>query len=98
MATTVVKHAALAAIRAEMVRTVESGVAGEIPEAFDYYLATTRYGLDRNFPASRVVHQVAREGTALTVIRGRVADKHGLSQEAPAAALARAGGADPEPR
>lgn len=39
---------------------------------FDYYLATTRYGLDQNFPANPIVHVVGREGAVFTVIRGRL--------------------------
>ncbi len=54
-----------------MARTVEQGVAGSLPEPFDYYVGTTRYGLDGNFPDSPVAHRVARDGATFTVIRSR---------------------------
>jgi 4-amino-4-deoxy-L-arabinose transferase-like glycosyltransferase len=44
---------------------------GEIPPGFDYYVATTRYGLHRNYPESPVVHTVGRDGAVFTVIRAR---------------------------
>ena len=54
-----------------MARTVEEGVAGSLPEPFDYYIGTTRYGLDGNFPDSPVAHRVARDGAIFSVIRSR---------------------------
>ncbi len=54
-----------------MVRTVEQGVGGALPEPFDFYVATTRYGLDANFPGSEVAHRVGRLGATFTVIRAR---------------------------
>lgn len=42
-----------------------------MPDGFDYFLSTTRYGADRLFPESPVVHVVGREGAAFTVIRAR---------------------------
>lgn len=54
-----------------MVRTVEQGVGGALPEPFDFYVATTRYGLDANFPDSAVAHRVGRLGATFTVIRAR---------------------------
>ena len=44
---------------------------GAIPADIDYYVATTRYGLDRSFPESPIVHTIGREGAVFTVIRGR---------------------------
>ena len=41
-----------------------------LPAKFDYYIATTRHGLDRNFPESAVIHQIARQGAVFTVIKG----------------------------
>lgn len=57
--------------RVTMVRTVGQGLGGELPEPFDYYVGTTRYGLAKNFPDSPVAHRVGREGATFTVIRSR---------------------------
>lgn len=37
----------------------------------DYYVATTRNGLDQTFPAAPVVHTVGRAGAVFTVIKAR---------------------------
>jgi hypothetical protein len=47
------------------------GLEGELPEGVDYYVSTRRYGFDRNFAESPVVHEVGRAGGTFTVIRGR---------------------------
>lgn len=52
-------------------RTMDLGLTGSLPGTFDYYVATTRYDLDRNFPASPIVHTVARAGAVFAVIRAR---------------------------
>jgi hypothetical protein len=54
-----------------MSHTELRGLAGGLPEEFDYYVATTRYGLDRNFPDAPVAHRVGREGATFTLIRGK---------------------------
>jgi 4-amino-4-deoxy-L-arabinose transferase-like glycosyltransferase len=41
-----------------------------MPEGFDYYLSTVRYGLHRNFPEAPVVHLVERNGIIFSVIKG----------------------------
>lgn len=42
---------------------------GEAAPGPDYYLATTRYGLDRAFPAAPVVHTVGRDGAKFSVVK-----------------------------
>lgn len=42
-----------------------------IPPSFDVYLSTTRYGLDKNFPQSPIVHRIGRDGATFAVIRRR---------------------------
>jgi hypothetical protein len=48
-----------------------------LPEPFDYYLSTTRYGLHKNFPEAEIVHEISRNGILLSVIKGhsRVGNK-----------------------
>ena len=43
----------------------------QLPPPFDYYIATTRYGMDRLYPDSPIVHTVGREGAVFTVVRAR---------------------------
>jgi hypothetical protein len=50
--------------------TFETDLAGRLPEVFDFYVGTTRYGMDRNYPDTPVVHAVGRAGAVYTVIRG----------------------------
>jgi hypothetical protein len=57
------------AIQAGAVNEVE--IPGVLPPTADYYVAVTRFGYDRNFPGSRVVHEVRRDGAVLAVIRSR---------------------------
>lgn len=42
-----------------------------LPPQFDYYIGTTRYGLDKAFPESPVVHSIGRDGAVFTVVRSR---------------------------
>ena len=44
---------------------------GEVPRGFDYYVGTTRYGADRSYSNSPIVHRIGRDGTVFTVIRGQ---------------------------
>jgi hypothetical protein len=60
----------LPADRFEVIPMLERGVAGALPPDIDYYVATTRYGLDRNFPATPEVHAIGRGGVVFAVIRG----------------------------
>jgi 4-amino-4-deoxy-L-arabinose transferase-like glycosyltransferase len=53
----------------EMATTMEPNLTGALPEKYDYYVATTRYGLHLNFPDSPIVHTIGREGAVFTVIR-----------------------------
>lgn len=46
------------------------GQRGAVPFPFDYYVATTRFALAGNFPASPIVYAVERDGAVFTVIRG----------------------------
>jgi hypothetical protein len=43
---------------------------GALPRGYDYYLATTRYFSDKNFPEAPIVHRVGREGATFAVIKG----------------------------
>ena len=47
----------------------QPGVPGRLPAGVDYYLATTRFGLHRNFPRSPVVHTVGRDGAIFAVVK-----------------------------
>jgi hypothetical protein len=42
-----------------------------LPRGFDYYIGTTRYGADRSYSDSPIVHRIGRDGAVFTVIRGR---------------------------
>ena len=46
-----------------------TGLPGKIPEQFDFYIATTRYGLNENYPSAQIVHQIGRQGAVFTVIK-----------------------------
>lgn len=48
-----------------------ANVPGRLPASFDYYIAMTRYGLDKNFPESPVIHAIERDGAIFTVIKSR---------------------------
>ena len=41
-----------------------------LPDKFDYYLSTVRYGLHHNFPEEVVAHVIQRKGILLSVIKG----------------------------
>ncbi len=41
-----------------------------LPDGFDLYLSTVRYGLDQNFPKEEVVHSIKRNGILFAVIKG----------------------------
>jgi hypothetical protein len=43
---------------------------GALPRGYDYYLATTRYFGDKNFPKAPIVHRIGREGATFAVIKG----------------------------
>ena len=47
----------------------ELHVPGRLPAHVDYYIATTRYGLNRNFPDSKVRHAIQRDGAVFSVIK-----------------------------
>jgi 4-amino-4-deoxy-L-arabinose transferase-like glycosyltransferase len=55
----------------EMTAASDVGRGGPVPEPFDYYVATTRYGAHRSYAASPIVHSVGRDGAVFTVIRAR---------------------------
>ena len=59
--------------------TAERGTPGTLPEPFDYYVATTRYGLDRSFPDSPIAQRIGRDGATFTVIRSRRAPERSLA-------------------
>ncbi len=55
----------------EVARTTKLGAQGEVPALFDYYVATTRWGLGGNYDATPIVHAIGRDQAWFTVIRGR---------------------------
>lgn len=48
-----------------------------VPETFDYYIALTRYGLDRFFPLTSQAYEVRAGGALLAVIKGQSAGIEG---------------------
>ncbi|MDH4183258.1 MAG: hypothetical protein OEV92_03480 [Nitrospinota bacterium] len=42
---------------------------GDLPEGYDYYLATYRYGMAEAFPNARTLFTIGREGALFTVIK-----------------------------
>jgi len=48
----------------------ENAKHDRLPENFDYYLSTVRYGLHRNFPEEEVAYAIKRNGILLSVIKG----------------------------
>jgi hypothetical protein len=55
------------AVRVEKI--FERNRTGVIPAPFDYYVSTTRYGMDKNFDGATVVGTIGREGAVFTVIK-----------------------------
>ncbi|MDR3636054.1 MAG: hypothetical protein P4L84_19785 [Isosphaeraceae bacterium] len=51
--------------------TLDTGLTGRLPDDVDYYIATTRYGLDKNFPESPVVKTIGRQGAVFAVVKRR---------------------------
>jgi len=43
----------------------------KLPDNFDYYLATVRYGLHQNFPEEEVAHVIERNAILFAVIKGK---------------------------
>ena len=55
----------------------KSGIPGRLPDKFDYYIATTRYGLNGNFPDTPVIHTIGRDNAIFTVIKsGKNTQQH----------------------
>jgi hypothetical protein len=54
----------------ELSFTFRGELPGKLPDAYDYYLATTRWRKDQNFPQAPIVHSVGRQGAVFSVIRG----------------------------
>ncbi len=50
--------------------TLTAGQPGDLPPGIDYYIGTSRAGMDGNFPEAKIVYQVGREGATLTTIKG----------------------------
>jgi hypothetical protein len=51
----------------------DSTAAASIPDGFDYYIGTTRFHWDENFPESPILYRVGRDRAVFAVIRGREA-------------------------
>jgi len=45
--------------------------SGDLPEQYDYYVASYRFGMSHAFPKAPVEHMVGRIGAMFTVIKGR---------------------------
>ena len=46
----------------------------KLPDGFDYYLSTVRYGLHHNFIEEPVVHFIERDGILLSFVKGKSED------------------------
>ena len=51
-------------------KTMSRGATLVLDDTFDYYVATTRYGLHLNYPQTRIAAVIERDGAVFTVIRG----------------------------
>ncbi len=56
------------------VSTLLDAAAPRLPEDVDYYLSTTRWGMDQLYPDSTVVHRVERAGATLCLVKSDRAD------------------------
>jgi 4-amino-4-deoxy-L-arabinose transferase-like glycosyltransferase len=61
---------AYAAPSVKLQRLTPQQAKGALPRGYDYYLATTRYFGDKNFPKAPIVHRIGREGATFAVIKG----------------------------
>ncbi len=50
--------------------TLTVGQPGDLPPGIDYYVGTSRAGMDGNFSEAEVVHQIGREGATFATIKG----------------------------
>jgi hypothetical protein len=50
-------------------KVLQSGLRGPMPKPYHYYLATTRYALDKNFDEAPIVKTIGRDGAVFTVIK-----------------------------
>jgi 4-amino-4-deoxy-L-arabinose transferase-like glycosyltransferase len=55
----------------EMTRMFSRDRSGEIPSKFDYYIGSSKFRFDLNFPDSPVVHTEGRAGAVFSVVRKR---------------------------
>jgi hypothetical protein len=55
----------------EMEALQTSHTGSMLPDGYDYYIATTRFGMHGQFDHSPVVHHIGRDGGIFAVIRGR---------------------------
>ena len=49
--------------------TLVAGQPGDLPPGINYYVGTSRAGMDRSFPAARVVRQIGREGAVFATVK-----------------------------
>jgi hypothetical protein len=47
----------------------QSGIKNHLPPNIDYYIATTRWNLDKNFPFDPIVHTIGRDDAIFTIIK-----------------------------
>ena len=50
-------------------RVFQGGLRGAMPKPYHYYLATTRYALDKNYNKAPIVKTIGRDGAVFTVIK-----------------------------
>ena len=55
--------------RLQLTATRDFGQPGDLPSEFDYYVGTSRCGMNHNFPLALVVHQIGREGAVFTTVK-----------------------------
>jgi hypothetical protein len=51
--------------------TLTAGQPGDLPPGIDYYVGTSRAGMDANFPQAQTVHKIGRGGATFTTIKCR---------------------------
>jgi hypothetical protein len=71
---------AFAGERLRITTTLKFGQAGDLPAGIEYYVGTSRSGMDKNFPLAPVVCRIGREGALFTAVRQASADYSAASK------------------
>jgi hypothetical protein len=58
--------------RLKIETTLTGGQSGDLPPGIDYYIGTSRSGMDQNFSEATIVHRVGRAGAVFTTIKQRL--------------------------